>query len=540
MVRYICIVFLFFFFTEVNGQSTFEIQQIEKQFDEMLPKEGYYQKQKVEAINQLKTSANNKTLSQQQLFDINYQIFQSYKKFQCDSALVYIDKCKQLIPAQNDSLNYIVDLDIAAINSTNGQYIEAENTLNAINRNKIPKSLLPKYYETFGNFYSHYGQSTNGEEFYQKSEKYRDSLLSVLDTNGSTYKLTLAVKNLFTGNKADSKKTLLQLLTLEKDNLEKKAYIAYLLGILYKQDKNIELQQYYFTMSAIADIQFVNKDNASFQDLALTYYEIGDVDRAFITIDKSIQNAIFCNVRYRIIEGTSFYPIINAAYQKKINDQNQKLLINIVLISVLTLILIIGIVVIFKQNGKLKLIRSQLSETNNQLLQLNAQIHKNNVELSESNHIKEEYIAQFFDMCSSYIEKIDVLRKSLLKRVNNNQTKELISDLKSTTLIEQEVTDLYLNFDTIFLNLYPYFIDDFNSLLKEDERIYPKKGELLNTELRIFALIRLGIDDSIKIANFLRYSLRTVYNYRTKVRNKASVNRDEFENLVKEIGNIDR
>src|SRR5690606_9087064 len=249
---------------------------------------------------------------------------------------------------------------------------------------------------------------------------------------------------------------------------------------------------------------------------------------------------MFCNVRYRIIEGTSFYPIINAAYQKQISNHNKKLVLNLYLISLLSLILIIGMAIIYKQVKRLNKIQRELSATNSQLIDLNRQINKSNIDLSEANHIKEEYIAQFFDMCSSYIEKIDSIRKVLLKKASNNQIPALIDQLKSTTVVEQEVVELYHNFDSIFLNLYPSFVEDFNSLLKEDEQIYPKKGELLNTELRIFALIRLGIDDSVKIASFLRYSLRTVYNYRTKVRNKAAVSRAEFEDKVKQIAVLER
>ena len=96
--------------------------------------------------------------------------------------------------------------------------------------------------------------------------------------------------------------------------------------------------------------------------------------------------------------------------------------------------------------------------------------------------------------------------------------------------------ELYAKFDSIFLNIYPDFIEEFNNLLVPEERIYPKQDELLTTELRIYALIRLGITDSNKIASFLRYSLRTVYNYRTKVRNKSAVTRGDFEDYVKKIG----
>ena len=156
--------------------------------------------------------------------------------------------------------------------------------------------------------------------------------------------------------------------------------------------------------------------------------------------------------------------------------------------------------------------------------------------MEEANHVKEEYIARFFDQCSEYIEKLENYRKSLNAKAKNNQLDDLFKMIKSTTLVETELEELYQNFDSIFLNIYPSFIQEFNALLLPEEQIVPKAGELLNTELRIFALIRLGITDSIKIANFLRYSLRTVYNYRTKVRNKAAGSREEFEEIVKKIG----
>ena len=163
-----------------------------------------------------------------------------------------------------------------------------------------------------------------------------------------------------------------------------------------------------------------------------------------------------------------------------------------------------------------------------------------NTQLAESNHIKEEYIAQFFDLCSNYIDKMEEIRKALLKKASSQQWDAIRDQLKSTQMVEREVQQLYVNFDRIFLNLYPNFVSDFNNLITPDEQILPKKGELLNTELRIFALIRLGISDSVKIASFLRYSLRTVYNYRTKVRNKAIGNREDFEDRVRQIAVIDR
>lgn len=509
--------------------------QIEKRLDYLLQNQELYIKKRQGDIEKLKNTLTRSG----DVFKKNYSLLESYKKFQIDSALVYALKCKSMSGNMSDSVKAMIDLDLVWVYSTIGRYIEAENLLNDIDRPGLNKSLLPKYYDTYSAFYSHYGQSNNHTEYYRKSELYRDSLLSVLDPDSYAYRFSYATKELFIGDREEAKKRMLDLFSTVS-SFEKKATLAYFLGLIYKYENDVYKQQYYYMVSASADIETATRDNASLQELALTYYELGDFDRAFRLIEKAIKDAIACNTRYRIIEGTTFYPIINAAYQKKIDSQNQKLLINLMLISFLSVILIIGLFIIYRQVKRLKKVKQELSSTNTQLQDLNRKINQTNTQLSEANHIKEEYIAQFFDMCSSYIEKMDDLRKVLLKKATTNQTKSLIEQLKSTQIVEKEVEELYHNFDQIFLNLYPSFVEELNILLKEEERILPKKGELLNTELRIFALIRLGIDDSIKIASFLRYSLRTVYNYRTKVRNKAAVSRSDFEDLVKQIAVLER
>ncbi|MNE44367.1 hypothetical protein D3C80_1385890 [compost metagenome] len=204
-----------------------------------------------------------------------------------------------------------------------------------------------------------------------------------------------------------------------------------------------------------------------------------------------------------------------------------------------------AIAYVYMQMKKVTRIKEELFVTNEKLAQLNKeisstneQLNERNAELSESNHIKEEYIAHFFDLCSTYINKLEGYRKELNKKVSDKKLEELFKMLKSTKVVDNELEELYNNFDSIFLNLYPTFVNDFNSFLIPDEQVVLKQGELLNTELRIFALIRLGITDSVKIAAFLRYSLSTIYNYRTKARNKAIVSRDEFEKMVARIGSI--
>ncbi|WP_270090714.1 DUF6377 domain-containing protein [Sphingobacterium sp. SYP-B4668] len=510
------------------------------ELDKAMDNQAYYVQKRQDALSRLKQEAKQLQYDHRAYFDKNYQIFENYKKFQSDSAISYLNICQKLSANMHDSLTVKVKLDLAWLYSTVGRYIEAQNILNTLHANSVGPALKYKYYETYSSFYSHYGQSNNITVYYQKSEIYRDSLLMSIPQQSDLYKLTYATKVLFKGDREQAKTLFLPLLARFENNLEKHALVAYFLGIIYKQEKDVARQQYYYSVSAYADVISANKDNASLQELALTYYEAGNFDKAFLFIEKAIDDAMYCNVRYRVIEGTSFYPIINAAYQQKINDQNRKLSINLILISILSIVLIAGIIVIYRQMKYLNKIQQELSLTNGRLQTLNEDLSLVNNRLSESNHIKEEYIAQFFDMCSSYIDKMESLRKVLLKQATNNQIKPLIEYLKSTKMVEAEVQELYNNFDSIFLNLYPTFVHDFNHLLQDQEHILPKKGELLNTELRIFALIRLGITDSVKIASFLRYSLRTVYNYRTKVRNKAAVSRSDFEDLVRHIGVMDR
>ena len=140
------------------------------------------------------------------------------------------------------------------------------------------------------------------------------------------------------------------------------------------------------------------------------------------------------------------------------------------------------------------------------------------------------------EQSSDYIDKMDRYRMALRNLVSSGKITELTKELKSTTFLDDELKSFYQSFDETFLRLFPTFVEDFNKLLLPGQEIIPKKTKQLNTELRIFALIRLGITDSTKISGFLRYSLSTIYNYRTKVRNKAAGNRDGLEEELMKIG----
>lgn len=518
-----------------------KMDSVSLRLNKVIDNRPFYTANKEGRILTLKQLLNIGKLSSEQIYDINMKLCNEYKKYKSDSAVFYIQRNIAIANQLNNRrLRNKADIELAWLYSTEGLYIEAKGLLDHIDRSTLTADLLPNYYECYSAFCSHYGQSNNYTVYYSKSELYRDSLLTVLDSQSLNYQITFATKILYLGQKQKAEKVLLSLLDKTTDKNPERAVIAYLLGVMYKDEENIELQKKYFSISAITDVENATKDNASLQSLALTYYKTGDIDQAFKFIEAAINDAIFCNVRYRTVEGSFFYPIINASFQEKQSKQKMELRLYLILISILSLFLIAGIIYVYKQMKRVSKIRKELYSTNKKLNKLNRDLQQANDNLFESNHIKEEYIAHFFDLCSTYIDKMENYRKSLNKKATNNQMEELLKDLRSTVVVENELEELYKNFDSIFLNLYPTFVKDFNVLLAPDMHILPKRGELLNTELRIFALIRLGITDSVKIASFLRYSLRTVYNYRTKVRNRAADSRDEFEETVKEIGTLMR
>lgn len=490
---------------------------------------------KEQNILKIKQILTIKDLLPRQKYDINKKLFDEYRKYCADSAIVFVRKNRD-IAFQLDDPELIDEtaIHLSWLYSTTGSYIEAADLLQNIKRVRLSERLLPAYYETYSAFCSHYGQSNNHQAYYQRSELYRDSLLGILDTSSLQYRIERAAERTF--KRHDTKKTLLNLLDqVSKDNPDR-GYIAWLVGYMYQHAGNKELCEKYYIISVINDIEYCIRDNASMQSLALIYFEEGNIALAYRFIHYAIEDALFCNVRYRMSEASTYYPIINAIYQEQERSQMAKLSKSLMAISLLLIILTIGLVFVYRQYQRLSRMRQKLSQTNQKLNELNSKLTFTNSNLQESNLVKEEYIAHFFDVCSAYVDKLETYRRILNKHAKNERIDEMLKMLNSS-IIAQELEELYRKFDIIFLNLYPTFVDDFNAIRPEGEKIILKHGELMNTELRIFALIRLGINDSVKIASFLRYSMSAIYNYRVKARKCCNVDKKTFEDMLMKMGN---
>lgn len=530
--------FLVFIFLFANHLAFGHIDSVKNEAIRILSLKQKIEQTKLKNIGKLKedlrseSDLNNKR-------KIVYDLILEYRKYQIDSAITYAQLYKQIGESlQNTDIINQSAIFLGSFYSSVAKFIESENTLRSIDRKSLSDSLLPGYFEAYTDFGSHYGQSSDNILYYKISEVYRDSLLQVLDKQSIRYKITLATKLLYNNNEESAKEILLPLLQQTNDSQPERALIAYLLGIISKNNNQLDDELYFLSISSISDVKNVVKDNASLASLASLYYNLDQIENAHLFIKEAINDALFCNIRYRSLETSTFYSVIIDAYQKQEDARKNSLTAYLIFISALGVLLLVALIILYIQIIKLRRIKNDLKDVNNELIQLNNKVSKVNEELSEANLVKEEYIAQFFDLCSSYIDKLDGNRKILLKKFTKNQFDEIGSILKSNDFIKTELDDLYKYFDIIFLNLYPNFITDFNELLRPEEQIVLKADEMLNMELRIFALIRLGITDSSKIANFLRYSLRTVYNYRVKVRNKVAGSKEEFENKIKNIGNI--
>ncbi len=324
-----------------------------------------------------------------------------------------------------------------------------------------------------------------------------------------------------------------------------------------EQDNDEAERKQYLIISAISDLKSGKKEYISLRQLAYLLYEEGDIDRSYFYMKVALEDAIFCNSHIRMMEISQMLPIINNDYQMKKQNQNRQLFVFGVCISVLSILLLMGLIYIYKQMKRMKIARLQLKEANQELQEINVKLedtsdlltlnvrnleklnndmHEMNKNLLESNCIKETYIIRYMDLYSECIDRVEVYLNRIKKRAIKGDLKALNEELNPVEYVKENLDLFYTNFDLTFLHLFPSFVEDFNKLLKEDSQIELKEGELLNPELRIYALVRLGITDNIKMSRFLRYSLSTIYNYRSQVRNKAIAERSEFEEKVMMIG----
>ncbi len=528
--------------------------------DSLLTRQKDFQRQKLLKIGEIMEKKKHAS-SDFDRFLSNGLLAEEYATFRADSALKYIDLNLD-IANRNGNSEWKARTLLSKSNLLTGTGLlsEASQIMSRINRESLPDDLLTEYFGEMIYLYSHLGNYAGGDgnRYYIKERAYKDSIMATLTPDHPDYLWYKGWDVLGTDKTDDSLIPSLEKRLAESGlNTRRDAKEAYMLSKLYEWKGDKENSKKYMALSSIVDVKTANAEIASMEDLAKILFAENDIDHAYSYINYSLDQARSFPNRVRILSITKTIGSINLAYQERNKKQEQRIRLFLVVVCLLAVILFATVTIIIVQNRRLKKQRTnldeankslsknlselseaqrQLAEANAKLKDLNNDLQTKNDELNEANYVKEEYIGYVFTICSNYIRKLEDFRKSIHVKAVTRKFKEIEQATSSHDFTKEELKDFYHSFDTIFLHIYPDFVKDFNSLLQEDKRIIPKDGELLNTELRIYALVRLGITDSVKIADFLHCSPQTVYNNRFKVRNKAIIPKEKFAETVRTLG----
>ena len=542
----LCFLLFFSCYSAFAGESLDSLLNV---LDKTIKEADTYVQIKENKLHELKKEARKTPPVSVERYHLNNDIYLEYKAYSSDSALHYLNENMLLARQLNDKERELkIQLELSYLLSSIGMYMEAADILNSIDRQTLPSSLLGYYYTCYEHVYFEAGAAQPrykmfASRYAKLSHAYRDSMQVTLDPSSATY-LWLRETQLREAGKYDEALEFSDRRLAESSfGTPQYALVAYQRFRLFESMGKKDEHLYYLVLSAISDVRSAIKEQSSLMVLAQELNSKGDLKRAYDYINFSWEISQFYKTRLRSWMNITPLSMINGNYQDIIKQQNRELLIYIVCVALLALLLVIALIYIYRQMKALSNAKKGLQEVNERLFSLNEELEEvnrhlrsTNLELSESNLIKEAYIARFFKLCSVYVDRLQAYRKLVNKKLQCGQVAELLKMTHfSNDIVTVEVQELYANFDSAFLHLFPNFVESLNALLLPDEQIVLKPDELLNTELRIFALIRLGIKDSSQIAELLHYSVNTIYNYRSRVKTKACVSRDDFEDLVAKI-----
>jgi hypothetical protein len=503
-----------------------------------------YDAEKITRINGLKSSLQSLPKNDlQKQYQIIRTLYAEYKIFNYDSAFLYARKLQQVsYRMQLPSLIEDSKVKLSFILVSAGLFKDAFDTLHSVSLSGLSDSLKAEYYSLMGRYYYDLSDYNNDKYFtpvyYKVGNHYMDSSLLYYQPSSFEYAYYKGLKDLKTGEKKVTAEEFLDILKKPNLTFHQKALVESTLSGIYKRRNESDKETEMFLRAAIDDIKSSTKETTATLYLSQIYFADGNLEAAFLCVEKALQDAIYYGARQRQVQLSSILPIIEVAQVKAVETQKKLLILYSTIVTLLLLGLIILLIIIKKQNKKLKLAQQAITEANqkeqkiNQKLSIaNAKLSEVNSKLSEANQIKEEYIVHFFNVNTDFFSRIErfkiVTEKKLFDR-KYDDIKYLLNNIN----LKAEKAEMLKNFDKVFLKLFPDFINEFNSLFKEAERIYPNKDELLNTDLRIFALMRIGIINNDKIAQILEYSVNTIYAYKTKIKKKSIVSSAEFDEII--------
>ena len=483
-----------------------------------------------------------------------FKLYELYKSFMNDSALYYLNEAEQWAEQQGKVALVGNCRALKAFQcSTVGYYNEALAFLKRVDKQHLDSIGLRNYYQSQMHVYGELGYYSNipsmKDDYFNRQRLYRDSLFAIIDHQDQDF-LMYRIQELNSRQQMEEARKLSDQWVKRVSPDSRDYAIACYYRWMSSEDEGEML--YWSAQSALSDVRHAVMDQASLLSLADLLNADGDFDRSYRYIRFTWDCNNRFNTRMRSWQITPILNVIEKNYQGAVEHNTKVLRMSIIVVSILAVLLLGVLFFLHRRNRQLDLARNDLKNSNDELAtanrrlatqteelsSLNSELSTLNSQLSETNRVKEEYIGRFMSLCSQYIDKLDNYRKMVNKKMKNKELEELFRLSKSTELKEKELEELYQNFDSVFLHLFPNFVNEFNALLQPEMQVRPKEENRLTTEIRIFALIRLGIEDSSKIAEFLHYSVNTIYNYRARIKNGAIDNRESFERRIKQLGRI--
>lgn len=537
-----------------HAQTPESVDSLLHCIDEAIDHSAQYVSRKEQRIRQLQQQLSQaKNLHAE--YQLSYRLYEEYTPFVNDSAIIYLKRCIGIArkTGRHSEVGKCQAL-IAIRCSSTGKFIEALNTLNAIDTTQLDNIAKGTYYMAYNHVYGeiiYYRNPITPEAQYgAMAAEYRQRMYAALPpTSNSVFQY----RELDALNAHDNREAMRindQWLSHVEKGSHPYALVTLYRYLAYKAENDSTRMMYWLTESVLTDIRNGVMDQGSMWEMANQLMGLNDVDRAYKYISFSSICANRFGSRQRLAQVSPLLSVIAKMYKDENDQYNRRQNYTLCIISILALMLLIGVFYVSRQRNKLAIARDDLAKTNHQLHELNAQLKSLNEQLSctnsqlsvvnheltYANRVKEEAVGRFMRLCSIYINKIEDLRKRVHKKLKARQYDELHEMTRPQDFKEEELEDFYTNFDSAFLQLFPHFLDSFNALLRPEERIEQPKKEQLSTPIRIFALIRLGVTDSSKIAEFLHYSVNTIYNYRAHIKKGAINDKDSFEEDVRKIG----
>ncbi len=461
-------------------------------------------------------------------------------KYDIDAALGYARRKAELAAATQDRRMIRCSAsDLATLYARCGNYVEAIGITGRIDTAGMDDSERYRYHNALYTIYE--GMSLVAIDEADRSE-YRQRLAAERASLAALFMPSEFVRAEIMRTEGDDSGAL-RLHSMPHDRREPshaRAIWAYSVAQSHLNTGHRDSAIYYLAMSAECDLRTPVHEYRSLYELAALLFERGDVERAYEYINYSLEDAGRTNARINIHSINRLLPIITRSYNTLMERKQQRLNIMLAALSLLAALLAVAMLRLRRDNRRATRAERIEARTNEELKAANAELRRTNALLHEANDLKESYLCTYIDLCSDYIGRIDEYRRELGGVARSGGAAQLIEILKSNARIDRELKSFYERFDRSFLDLFPDFIDRFNELLRPECRVSQPDGELLSTELRVFALIRLGITDSVKIAAFLRRSVTTVYNYRVKMRNAAAGDRDGFERRAAAIARFEK